>query len=314
MATSDMSDAARAASMADASDLAALYHWDYRPRLPQRPPWFTSWPGGARMAVVLIILNEWESVPRPIRPMPTGSHHTFDFLSLGAREYGARFGLHRLLEVLERRSLKATVISSGLVAELFPETIREAQAHGHELATHQWDQAVHPPVFRSKEEERDSLLKAIASLERVTGERPIGYMSQGPRPTAHTLDLCAELGFRWTCDYSDSDVPYVIDVKGTPIVSIGYVMPACVDNDLVPLGLNNGLLQLKDEFEAAYRESQRWPMKLCYTVHTHVSGRPGMAALLEQFLDFAGTHEGVWFPRCIDIADFWLEGTSRPTA
>jgi hypothetical protein len=71
-------------------DFVEAYQWNYRPQHTIRPDWFKEWPGGARMAVMLILLHEWESVPAPTRPMPRGAHHTFDYLALGAREYGAR--------------------------------------------------------------------------------------------------------------------------------------------------------------------------------------------------------------------------------
>ena len=73
---------------------------------------------------MLILLHEWESVPAPGRqPMPKDAHHKFDYLALGTREYGARSGVWRLLDVLDRHAVKATVIASGLVAELFPESV-----------------------------------------------------------------------------------------------------------------------------------------------------------------------------------------------
>jgi peptidoglycan/xylan/chitin deacetylase (PgdA/CDA1 family) len=292
--------------MATQHDFVAAYQWDYRPRLVERPAWFTAWPGGARVGVTILILHEWESVPRPVRPMPAGAHYNFDTLALGAREYGARFGVWRLLDVVERHGVRATLITNGLVAELFPESIQAAHARGHEVAVHQWDQSVHPPVFSSREEERESLVRAVGAVEQVTGERPLGYMSQGPRPTLHTLDICAELGFVWTADYSDSDVPYLIDVHGKPLVSVGYVMPAHTDNDLVVLGAAAGLQQLKDAFDAVYEEAEQHPMKFCYAAHTHISGRPAMARLLDAFLEHARRRPGVWFGRGIDVAKFWL--------
>jgi hypothetical protein len=85
-------------------DFVDAYQWNYRPQHPRRPDWFREWPGGARMAVMLILLHEWESVPAPTRPMPDGAHHKFDFLALGAREYGARYGIWRLLDVLHPRA------------------------------------------------------------------------------------------------------------------------------------------------------------------------------------------------------------------
>jgi peptidoglycan/xylan/chitin deacetylase (PgdA/CDA1 family) len=263
------------------------------------------------MAVMLILLHEWESVPEPVRPMPKGAHHTFDFLALGAREYGARFGIWRLLDVLDRHNAKATVITSGLIAELFPESVREVRARGHELATHGWDQSMHPPVFKTRDDERDAIVKSVTALEGAASQRIVGYMSQGPRPTPNTLEICTELGFVWTADYSDSDVPYLIDVNGKKIVSVGYVMPNFTDNSLVPLGLAGGLKQLEEAFDASYEESQRHPMKFCYACHVHISGRPGMSQLLDRFIGYAQQRDGVRFYPCIDIANFWLERSGK---
>ena len=295
-------------------DFVEAYQWNYRPQHVRRPEWFTQWPGDTRMAVMLILLHEWESVPAIARPMPKGAHHTFDYLALGAREYGARFGIWRLLDVLDRHHIKATVITSGLVAELFPQSVREITTRGHEIATHGWDQSMHPPVFKTKDDERDSVVKSITVLEQTTRQRIVGYMSQGPRPTPNTLEICAELGFVWTADYSDSDVPYVIEVNGRRIVSVGYVMPNYTDNDIVALGLDDGLKQLQQAFDASYEESRKHPMKFCYACHVHISGRPGMSKLLDHFIEYAQGHDGVRFYPCIDIANFWLkrEGNTFP--
>lgn len=292
-------------------DFVHPYQWNYRPQHPGRPPWFTEWPGGARMAVMLLLLHEWQSVPAMARPMPAGAHHGFDYLALGMREYGARFGVRRLLDVLERCRVKASVITSGLVAELFPETVREVNERGHEIATHGWDQSIHPPLFKTKDDERKSIVNSVAALERAGSQRIKGYMSQGPRPTPNTLEICAELGFVWNADYSDSDVPYIIDVNGRKIVSVGYVMPNYTDNDLVPLGLECGLKQLQQAFDASYAESERHPMKFCYACHVHISGRPGMSQLLERFIEYAKARDGVRFYPCIEIANFWLEHETR---
>src|ERR1051325_9320195 len=97
--------------------ITAPYQWDLRPQIPTRPEWFRAWPNGAMMAVQILILNEWESVPRHRRrPMAVdlqGQQNKFDFLALGVREYGARHGIWRLLDVLDKHGVKPLV---GMVA------------------------------------------------------------------------------------------------------------------------------------------------------------------------------------------------------
>ncbi len=290
------------------NDLTRSYQWNYRPQSPRRPDWFHEWPGGNRIAVTINIMHEWESVPRSNtigkRAMANGTE-MIDFLALGAREYGASFGFRRLLDVLDNFDVKTTVLASGLMAELFPATLKDAINRGHEIACHHWDQSRHPFDYATLEEESEAIAKATTAITSAAGARPLGYMSPGPRPSRFTLDICAALGFQWNGDYCNSDVPYMIDVNGKKLVSLGYVRPAYTDNDLLPLGLAGALQQLKDEFDAHYKESARHPMKFRCAMHNFTGGRPGMARVLEKFLEYINGHPGVWFCRCIDIAEFW---------
>ena len=289
-----------------------LYQWDRRPKLPARPSWFTSWPGGARIALQILVLNEWESWPRHRRrPMATDLQNKhdpqskFDYLALGGREYGARHGIWRILDILDKHGVKATIPANGLTAEHFPDSVRASRERGHEVAAHQWDMVTFPPMFASKEDEKASLIRTVAALEKAGSGKIQGYLSPGPRPTPHTLDILAELGFLWTHDYADCDFPYLITGPGKPIVSISYATPGFTDGETSSHGAARGLEEIKYAFDATYAEAERHPMKFCYAIHPHVSGMIGMARLLDDFLDYARRRDGVWFPRAIDIANFW---------
>jgi peptidoglycan/xylan/chitin deacetylase (PgdA/CDA1 family) len=291
-------------------EFVKAYQWNYRPQTPRRPEWFTEWPGGNRIAVTFNIMHEWESRPTPHhtvpnRPLPPDTYYREDFFALTLREYGANFGFYRLLDVFDTFGIKVTVLSSGLTATLFPDSVREAVQRGHEVGSHSWDQTIHPTVYKTKEEEREALVKSIEAIQAASGQRPLGYMSQGPRPGPFTLELSAELGFKWNGDY-DTDVPYTMDVNGKKVVSLGYVRPSISDNEVWAYGFKDGLEQLKYEFLATWEEAQRHPMKFRYTMHNYVGGRPGMARLLREFIQYVRGFPGVWFARCDEIADFWL--------
>src|ERR1700754_4714347 len=131
-------------------------------------------------------------------------------------------------------------------------------------------------------------------------------MSQGPRPTRNTPELVAEEGLIWNADYQDCDIPYVMNINGRKVVSVGYAKPDFTDNDVASLGLPGGLEQLKYQFDAVYEESARHPMKFFYAMHVHKVGTPGMARMLDDFLAYADQYEKVWFCRCDDMANYWL--------
>ena len=42
-------------------------------------------------------------------------------------------------------------------------------------------------------------------------------------------------------------------------------------------------------------------------LHCRIGGRPGRAAAIVRFIDYARSHEQVWFARRIDIARAWRE-------
>jgi chitin deacetylase len=210
------------------------------------------------------------------------------------------------MRVLEKHNVKVTVMGSGLAAELWPESFRALHERGHEIASHGYDQAVHPPQFTSREEEETAIRKTLEAISSATGQRPVGHMSQGPRPTVHTPEVVAAEGLLWDGDYHDCDVPYVMDVKGHKVVSVGYVKPDFTDNEVLPHGFTGGLQQLKDAFDAVYEESADQPMKFSYAMHAHISSTPGAARMLDRFLDHAKSREGIWFCRCRDMAEFWL--------
>jgi hypothetical protein len=59
----------------------------------------------------------------------------------------------------------------------------------------------------------------------------------------------------WTCDYVDSDFPYLIRAADKKIIAIPYATPGSTDFELISYGLPERLNDLKYLFAAAYRES-----------------------------------------------------------
>ena len=85
------------------------------------------WPGGKRIAVFFRVSFEWWSDEKwpgigPMgNPLKAGVP---DLNAVGWAEYGHRRGVFRILEVLKRQSIRATVNVSGIMAERYPDTVR----------------------------------------------------------------------------------------------------------------------------------------------------------------------------------------------
>lgn len=104
----------------------------------------------------------------------------------------------RLLELLDRARIRATMFVLGKVAEKFPEIVREIQSAGHELASHGYG---HLEVFKqTREEFREDIRKAKDLLEQVSGIRVIGYRAPDfsiVSGTLWALEVLAEEGFAY---------------------------------------------------------------------------------------------------------------------
>jgi polysaccharide deacetylase family protein (PEP-CTERM system associated) len=104
----------------------------------------------------------------------------------------------RLLELFERRGVKATFFILGWVAEREPALVREIAAAGHEIACHGYShQLVYeqsPDVFRTE------TLRARDILQDTLGQSVHGYRAASysiTRSSFWALDILAEAGFTW---------------------------------------------------------------------------------------------------------------------
>ncbi|MGE0213502.1 MAG: polysaccharide deacetylase [Parvibaculaceae bacterium] len=141
-------------------------------------------------------LSLWIGTLRQTSPTP---------LSRG--EYGARVGVPRILELLDRHGIKATFFVPGHTALTFPESVREIVAAGHEIGAHN---LVHEtPVDLEPAEEALILDRAEAALESVAGVRPVGYRSPAWDLSPSTIALLVERGYLYDSSMMADDFsPY----------------------------------------------------------------------------------------------------------
>jgi polysaccharide deacetylase family protein (PEP-CTERM system associated) len=102
----------------------------------------------------------------------------------------------RLLELLERAGIHATMFVLGKFAERFPEIVREICTAGHEIACHGYG---HVEVFKQTQAEfRKDVRNSKDLLEQSSGIRVIGYRAPDfsiITSTLWALTILAEEGF-----------------------------------------------------------------------------------------------------------------------
>src|SRR6266851_5493388 len=276
------------------------------------------WPGRARLALQLV-MNYEEGGERSILH---GDEEAESFLHevvggepvRGARnlqvesvyEYGSRAGLWRLLRLFRERDIKISVFAVAMALERYPDAARAIVDAGHEVVSHGWRWIDYQ--FVSEEVEREHIRRAVASIERAAGTRPLGWYTGRLSPNTRRL-VVEEGGFLYDADAYNDDLPYWVEVAGRPHLVVPYTLD---NNDMkfgTPQGFNSGgdfFTYLRDAFDVLYAEGARAPKMMSVGLHMRLAGRPGRAAGLARFLDHVLTHDGVWMCRRVDIARHWM--------
>jgi peptidoglycan/xylan/chitin deacetylase (PgdA/CDA1 family) len=117
------------------------------------------------------------------------------------RHWSVTRALPRILRALEEAGVQATFFVEGLNAELYPDTLRELAAAGHEVGVHGWR---HEPWGElDPERERELLTRAVEAFDAL-GLRPRSFRPPGGELTPASLQLLRELGFHRVSPAGDS--------------------------------------------------------------------------------------------------------------
>ncbi|MGB9594872.1 MAG: DUF3473 domain-containing protein [Candidatus Poribacteria bacterium] len=79
----------------------------------------------------------------------------------------------KVLDILNNAGIYATFFIQGMIAEAFPQIVKDIDNLGHEVGTHGYS---HEFIFKQTHQAfRDDLRRSINLLEDITGKRVIGY-------------------------------------------------------------------------------------------------------------------------------------------
>jgi allantoinase len=277
------------------------------------------WPGGARVALQ-IVMNYEEGGENSILHGDKSSEWYLQEVigrsgvegqrGMGVEsiyEYGSRAGFWRIMRIMAERDIKMTIWAVAMALERNPAAARALVEAGHEVASHgwRWIDYQHMP----EAEEREHMCRAVETIERLTGQRPLGWYTGRNSPNTRRL-VVEEGGFVYDGDSYADDLPYWELVGGKPHLVVPYTLD---NNDMKFAGYagfnqgNDFFTYLKDAFDVLYAEGATQPKMMSVGLHMRLIGRPGRAAGLIRFLDHVKRHDKVWICRRIDIARHWIE-------
>jgi peptidoglycan/xylan/chitin deacetylase (PgdA/CDA1 family) len=150
----------------------------------------------------------------------------------------------------------------------------------------------------------------------VTGTRPLGWYTGRNSPNTRDL-IVEEGGFNYDADSYADDLPYWDRSYAEPHLVIPYTLDANDMRFATAQGFNSGdqfFAYLKDSFDVLYEEGRETPKMMSVGLHCRLAGRPGRAAALARFVDYARGHEDAWICKRIDIARHWHDNHSPTDA
>lgn len=246
-----------------------------------------TWPQGARCAVFFSVNFDAEAFDLK----STSEDRLFGRFSYG--RYGVRAGLPRLMAMLARRGIAATVFVTASDAQRHTDALRALRDAGHEIAARGVDLTVLPSLGAG---ERAALESCRATLAGITGTAPLGFRAPGGELSSQTLGHLADLGFSYDSSFQDDDYPYLLAPSAdTRLVEIPTVHAL---DDSLPFSARHTHARVfqiwREEFDALHAEGCLVPL----TVHLRGdvgSTRAARITALETLLEHMAAQPGVCF-------------------
>jgi len=264
------------------------------------------WPDGARLVISISMQMEAGAQPEggAESPLPKIDPKFPDIAATKWYEYGFKEGLPRLLDMFDRRNVKVTSHMVSAAVEKHPALAKEIVQRGHEPSGH--GETWTPQYSMAPEGERKSYVDSAATIERVTGVRPVGFNAFWLRGTRQTLKILQELGYIYYIDDVSRDEPFLVNVRNKPFAVVPYTLHM---NDIVNyesryFSAEGYAADLKREFDVLYEEGAHRRRMMSVSAHDRIAGRPARMRVLEDFLQYAQSHQGVSFMRKVDIANY----------
>lgn len=313
------------------------YDWSM---LPQRAP--VAWPGGARIALWVSVSLQWFPLNMKGQPFkPPGAMQTAypDLRHYTLRDYGNRVGIHRVMQALSRHGIRASAPCNAAVARRYPSLIKACLDQGWELLGHGLDMDHLHHGALPVEDERAWIRQSLDILQEATGAPVRGWLSPAKSQSHATLDLLAEAGLDYVCDWVNDDMPYPVRTVSTLQGGVGsspahyqhppgpgsaagltagrglVAMPHPIDIDDHTILVQNHHTEddfrdaLIDQFDGLYREASAGNGRImALSLHPWAIGQPYRIGALEEALAHIMSHPGVWVATGAEILDAWKAG------
>jgi peptidoglycan/xylan/chitin deacetylase (PgdA/CDA1 family) len=271
----------------------------------------SKWPNGAKCALTFTFHFDAETLWTSRDPRNAKKP---GMLSQGV--FGAKVGVPLILQFLQQERLRTTFFVPGVVAERYPDLVRQMVAEGHEIGHHGYLHEWVDPDDPAGEEA--VLVRGLQALESVAGVKPVGYNAPAWETSPVTFQLLEKYGFTYSCNMMDHIEPYFHPGSGTPGVvelPIHWLLddaPFALTSVASPRALfpASHIMEVwLEEFRGIYEHGGL----VNITMHPQVSGRPGKLQMLRRFFAEVRSYPDVWIATCEEVAQWWRSQNGEGT-
>ncbi|MFD8951274.1 allantoinase PuuE [Streptomyces xanthophaeus] len=285
------------------------------------PP-HAAWPGGARVAVSLVLNYEEGGERNVLEGDATSEAYLHELVGAppvsGGRDlnvesmfaYGSRAGFWRVHRTLTAHGAPLTVHAVAQALARNPDAARAMAAAGWEVASHGWRWIDYRDVPEAVE--RADVARSVSTIERLVGRRPVGWYTGRTSPRTRHL-VAEDGGFLYDSDDYSDDLPFYVEAGGRPHLALPYSLDANDFKFLLVHGFTTAddmLSYLVDTFDTLRAEGADRPRMMSVGMHCRIIGRPGRIRVLDGFLRHVAQRGGAWVTTREQIARHWL--TTHP--
>ena len=282
------------------------------------------WPEHAPVALCVIVsleALEWFPPAGSFIPPSAGRYgpypQAFQTSGISSYEYGNRVGVFRVMEVLDRYGIKATVAMDAQLACSHPFLVAQCRERDWEFIGHGLAFSRMITAEMDENEERAHIAATLEIVEQASGRRPSGWLGADYGESAHTVAWLAEMGVRYVCDWVNDEQPYRMTVPAGRMVALP--VSAELDDVLVhwirkvPIG--RWARAVVESHQRLARDGASTGRLLVLNLHPFLIGQPFRIGHLDDALGTIMASNSVWTATGEEIVDWYLDQTApEPSA
>ena len=266
-----------------------------------------NWPDKKRIAVMMAFDLDAETMWTT-----HGDGSTAHMTNLSRGAYGPKQGVPRILDMLDSHQVKATFFIPGVVAEHYPEVVKEIARRGHDIGFHGY---LHEESTKTTYEQEDATMRHSEKIiYDLTGQKIAGHRAPGGVIHDYSLRLFLEHGYIYSSNWRDSDGPFLHQIDGKTVPLVELPKDSIFDDtaydfytDAAPerYGLKSPdeMFEIwKDEFDSLAVEGRM----INFVLHPQFVGRASRVQMLSRLIGYMKSH-GAWIDTNRAVASWVLK-------